>query len=540
MNTTVSTRPSPATASARRRFARGSDGRRFATAAAALAAALLLSACAGSAPQQESGDEKPVSGGTLTFGRDATVSDLDLNQQITANNAFAIDKIFEPLVSFDADGKIIPWLADYKTSDDALTYTFTLREGLQFSNGEPVTPDDVVFSLNRHIEVGGPLPLEAPIESITGGDGGTVTIKLSAPYTPFLSELAGFSNGILPKDFGGASEADFFKKPVGTGPFVVDSWDPNGDLVFVKNEHYWQEGKPYIDKLVYSFVADDTQLRQQLSAGQLDAIDTVPAANASEVEQAANTSLSNTSGWSTEQLFFNTQREQFADEQVRRAIAQAIDREGITKATTFGTAETADALLPPTIEYSAAGKGIGLDFDVAAAKKELAKSQYPDGFETTLIIPSGNSQRAQIAQIVQEALDKIGITVKIEPLDIAVFRERFKAYDYDFMLNSGQSDAPDPNGFITFQADPEGFSQSYWTHFTDNRVTELMHEGRTTPDGPDREKIYLEIQQILADKAPYIPLFYPANLKATTKHVHDFAVLPNGSVRFQDAWLDAK
>ena len=518
--------------------------RRFAAAAAALAAGLLLSACAGGAggsgtPAGDSAGD-PVRGGTLTFGRVASVTDFDLNQQITANNAFAIDKVFEPLVSFDEYGEIIPWLAEYEESADGLSYVFTLRDGLKFSSGEDVTPDDVIFSLNRHIEVGGPLPLSAPIASIASTGEREVTITLKSAYTPFLSELAGFSNGIFPADFGGVSEEEFFSAPVGTGPFVVDDWDPNGDLRFVRNEHYWQDGKPYLDGLVYKFVADDTQLRQQLAAGQIDAIDTVPAANAAEVDQAADTVLSQSPGWATEQVFFNTQREELADRHVRRAIAHALDREGITKATSFGTAEVANALLPPTIPDSANDPGVALDYDIAAAKKELAASDYPSGFETTLMIPSGNAQRAQIAQIIQESLAEIGIKVKIEQLDIAAFRERFFAYDYDVMLNSGQSDAPDPNGFITFQADPEGFSKSYWTHFTNDRVTELMHAGRETPNGEKRTGIYLEIQQILADEAPYVPLFFPSNLKATTADVGGFTVLPNGSVRFEEAWLKSE
>ncbi|WP_336660522.1 ABC transporter substrate-binding protein [Leucobacter sp. USHLN153] len=511
--------------------------RRLAPAAAALAAALLLSACAGGSTEPGADSSEPVSGGTLEFGRAAAANDLDLNQQISANNAFAIDKIFEPLVSFDEKGELIPWLAEYEASDDGTTYTFTLRDGLQFSDGSDVTPDDVVFSLQRHRDVGGPLPLEAPIASIKATGDREVTITLESPYTPFLSELASFSNGIFPKDFGGASEMDFFAAPIGTGPFAVEEWDPNGDLTFVKNEHYWQEGKPYLDKLVYKLVADDTQQQQQLAAGQLDAIDDVPAANAEQIKSGAGTALSQTPGWSTEQVFFNTQREEFADVHVRRAIAMALDREGIVEATTFNTAEVANSLLPPTIVDSANDTVDALDFDVDAARKELADSAYPDGFKVKLSLASGDSQRAQIAQIVQESLAKIGITVEIEQLDIAVFRERFFAYDFDFMLNSGQSDAPDPNGFITFQADPEGFSKSYWTHYTNDRVTQLMHEGRTTPEGEERTKIYAEIQQILADEVPYIPLFFPSNLKATRDTVHDFTVLPNGSVRFEDAWV---
>ena len=140
----------------------------------------------------------------------------------------------------------------------------------------------------------------------------------------------------------------------------------------------------------------------------------------------------------------------------------------------------------------------------------------------------------------QESLAKIGITIEIESIDLAAFRTRFRAFDYDFMLNSGQSDAPDPNGLITFQADPEGFSNSYWTHYTNPEVTALMLKGRTTPDGADRKQIYLDIQKILANEVPYIPVYYAPNLFGTTSKVHDFVALPNGSVRFQDAWMEVK
>lgn len=500
--------------------------------AALLAGALALTGCAA-----EPGGEGASQ--TLTFGRTASVTDLDLHQQITANNAFAIDKVFESLVSFDAEGKIVPWLADYEVSADGLSYVFTLKDGVKFSNGDAVTADDVVFSIDRHLNMeGAPLPIEAPVKSVDATGDGEVTVTLESAYTPFISEMANFAGGILPKDFGGATEEAFFKKPVGTGPWVVSEWDPNGDLTFVKNEHYWQPGKPALDELVYKFVADPTQLQQQLVAGQVDAIEQVPAANAAEVAGNKDLKLVNESGWATTQVFFNTKNEHFADEHVRRAVAHALDREGITKATSFDTAEVANALLPPSLEYSANGDNVALAFDVDAAKQELAKSKFKDGFETTLVVRNDNPEFGQIAQIVQQQLAAIGITVKIEQLDYAVFKERVYAnHDYDFMVNSGQADAPDPNGMISFQTDITGFSQSYWTFFDDAEVNALVAKGRVTPDGDERRAIYLEIQQLLAEKAPYVPLSFSANLQGTSAAVDGYTLLPNGSVRFEDVTL---
>jgi peptide/nickel transport system substrate-binding protein len=511
--------------------------RTLAARVAAALAVLALSACAASPGATSTpAPTTPQRGGTITYGRAAAVTSFDLNNEITSNNAFAIDQVFEPLVSFDTSGTIIPWLAEkYTVSHDLLTYTFILRSSLTFSDGTPVTAADAKFSLERHLKVQGPLPLEAPIASITAEDDHVLSVTLKSPYTPFLSELSGFSNGIFPKDFGGRSEKEFFAKPVGTGPWVVDAFDPSGDTTFTANQHYWQEGKPYADKLVYKVVADDAQRIQQLQAGQLSGIESVAPATLAQLQGDAGVTVSELGSWAVEQVFFNTLDDRFADRHVRRAIAWALDRDGITKATTFGAAETVRTLIPPTIQYSANVEA--LDNDIDKGKAELAESKYPDGFTTTLLIASGNSARAQEAQIIQEALKPLGIQVKIEAIELNSFRERFKAFNYEFMLNSGQSDAPDPNGLITFQADPEGFSNSYWTHYTNPQVTKLMHEGRVTADGPERAKIYAEIQQILADDVPYIPLYNPKNVVASRATVHGLTPRINGSVLFGDVWV---
>lgn len=508
--------------------------RTFAALVVTATAALALAACSTTPTATPSATK----GGTLTLGRVASVTSFDLNNQITANNAFAIDKVFDSLVTFDAKGDIVPSLASrWDISSDGLTYTFDLRPGVEFSDGTKLTPADVVFSLNRNRATTGPLPLDAPISSIAADGADAVKITLKSAFTPLLAELSGFQNGIFPADFDGRSAKAFFAKPVGTGPFVVSKWDPSGDLTFVKNTHYWQKGRPYLDSLVYKLVSDDNQLTQQLQSGQIDAIDDVTDSNVAALQGNSGVSVLKAGSWEIEQVFFNTQNQYFADRDVRRAIAMALDRTGLTKATTFGTATVANSLIPPAIAYSANGSGYALGYDVAAAKAELAKSKHPKGFTATLMVASGNSLRAQEAQIIQAALAKIGITIKIQSIDLATFRANFFAYKFDLMLNSGISDYPDPDELVSFQADPNGFSKSYWTHYTNPTVTALLAKGRATPAGDARKAIYLQIQQILAADVPYIPLFYPSTIKATTSKVHGVTVLPNGSMRFQDAWV---
>ncbi|MCU1528176.1 MAG: transporter substrate-binding protein [Frondihabitans sp.] len=500
------------------------------------AASLVLAGCTSSSTKTTTSSSKE--GGTITLGRVASVTSFDPNTQITSNNAFAIDKVFESLVSFNAKGAIIPSLASkYSISSDGLSYTFDLRKGVKFSDGTKLTPADVVFSLKRNESSSDPLPLDAPITSIAASGSDAVKITLSSPYTPLLAELSGFQNSIFPANFEGKTAAAFFKAPIGTGPFVVSKWDTSGDLTFVKNKNYWQPGKPYIDKLVYKLVSTDTQLVQQLQSGEINAIDEVNDSSVSSLQSNSSVSVETAGSWVIEQLFFNTQNQYFSDRNVRRAVAQALDRSGITKATTFGTAKVANSLIPPTIAYSANSSGYALKYDVTQAKADLAQSKYPKGFTTTLMIPSGDSLRSQEAQIIQSSLAKIGITVKIQSIDLATFRANFFAYKFDFMIDSGQSDYPDPDELVTFQADPSGFSKSYWTHYSNATVTPLLAKARQTPDGSSRKSLYLEIQKILAGDVPYVPFFYPSTIKATSSNVHGVTVLPNGSIDFQDAWI---
>ncbi|MEK5235743.1 ABC transporter substrate-binding protein [Paenibacillus sp. FSL L8-0470] len=484
---------------------------------------------------QSATPEEPAAGGTFVYGRPASVTSLDLHNQITSNNAFAIDKVFESLVAFDSKGEIVDWLAkSHSISEDGLTYTFVLRDGLKFSNGTEVTAEDAAFSLQRHLKVGGPLAIAAKVDTTVAKDNQTFVITLKEPYTPFISELSNFSNGIIPNNFGGVSEEEFFKKPVGTGPFVVEQWDAAGDLTFTKNPNYWQEGKPYIDKLVYKLIEDDSQAINQLKAGEVNAIESLALQNADEIKKGPDTTVVTNGSWVTEQLFFNTLDKNFSDVHVRRALALALDREGLTKALTFGYAQTANSLLPTTIPYNANETIKALNFDLDAAKAELAKSAFPNGFNTKLLVASGNSTRAQEAQIIQAAGKSIGINIEIESIELATFRERFFAYDFAAMLNSGQADSPEANSIIAFQTDPEGFSKSYWTHYTNDEVTKLLYEGQKTPDGKEREATYTKLLQTLADEVPYIPLYYPDILKGVGSSVDGLIVLPNGSVRFEE------
>ncbi len=288
---------------------------------------------------------KPKRGGTLSFGRNTGPAQLDPANSIVEGDVYTLDKIFEPLYITNPSGALVPWLAQGHTvSTDGKTWTFTLRPGVKFSDGKPVTADDVVFSIQRAAaDANGPLSfLDSAIKSLKADGASTVVATLAQPWAPFLSDISVFANAILPKDFGGQSQSAFFASPVGTGPFTLKSLVKGGNVSLARNPHYWQPGKPYLDGVDFVYINDDNQRVLQLKGGQVQVISSVPAAQVSALKADPSITVQAFGSWAVDLLFFNEKVPQLKDRHVRRAINYALDIPAIAKATTYGTASRAD------------------------------------------------------------------------------------------------------------------------------------------------------------------------------------------------------
>lgn len=230
-------------------------------------------------------------GGTLRFARSIGSTTLDPANTIIAGDIYTLDKILEPLYVTNPAGQLVPWLATgYELSTDHRTFTFSLRPGVKFSNGKPLVADDVVFSINRtRKDAAGPLSfLDYAITDIEAKGTDSVVFQLSQPWAPFLSDLSVFANAVLPADFAGQSEKDFFTAPIGTGPFTLDGFTPDANSLTLKaNPNYWQAGKPYLDAVEFLYVDNDNQRVLQIQGGQVDIIDTVPPANVSSLKASS-------------------------------------------------------------------------------------------------------------------------------------------------------------------------------------------------------------------------------------------------------------
>ncbi len=525
----------------RRRYSRRDMLRFGATGAGIIGVAPLLGACASSATPRvtTTSGVTPKRGGTLNFGRQTGPTQLDPANSIVEGDVYTLDKIFEPLYITSPKGALVPWLAEGHTvSTDGKTWTFTLREGVKFSDGKPVTAADVVFSIHRAAtDQTGPLSfLDFAIKSLKATNARTVTFQLSQPWAPFLSDISVFANAILPADFGGESESAFFANPVGTGPFTLKSFVKGGNATLARNKNYWQSGKPYLDEVVFSYIPDDNQRVEQLKGGEVSVISAVPPAQVAGLKADPSLVLQAFGSWAVDLLFFNEKIPQYKDRHVRRAINHALNIDQIADLTTFKTAQPGNSFFPPSLQYYADVPTLG--YSISAAKAELAKSAYPHGFSTSILVPSGNSQYVDAATVIQSQLKVLNINVSIRELDDAAYTAAFEAFNYEAMINGATNDISDPDEMASFQVDvQDGGSHSFWTYYDDPTAIALVREAETTFDSGKRAQLYRKIQAIVAQDAPFIALDYPPNIYAWQPNLDNFAVNPGGAYRLEDVWL---
>jgi peptide/nickel transport system substrate-binding protein len=482
-------------------------------------------------------------GGTLKFARSIAPTTLDPANTIIAGDVYTLDKVMEPLYITNPAGGLVPWLAtSHKISNGGKTYSFKLRPGVKFSNGKPLTAEDVAFSINRaRLDQAGPLSfLDYAIKSVQARSSSEVVVNLSQAWAPFLSDISVFANAVFPANFGGKKEAAFFKAPIGTGPFMVTpgSFVPDGpSLTLKRNPHYWQPGKPYLDAVDFIYNDNDQSRVLQVEGGQAQIIDLVPPSSVSSLRANPRLRVGLYAAWQVDLLVMNQLRPHFKDRHVRRAITYAINRPALVKATSFGTAKPGGSFFPPSLQYYSPHTPV-LGFSVAKAKAELAMSNYPKGFSCNLLIDGGVQKWVEIAQIIKSDLAAININVNITPLGHSAFEATFRAFNFDMFIDYAINDISDPDEMASFEVDEElGGSNSYWSHYKDPTAINLVRKAEAELDSHKRAAYYAEIQKVVAEDAPFVPLDYPPYIYAISKSVNGFDVNPGGAYRLENVWL---
>ena len=486
----------------------------------------------------------------LIFGRGGDSITLDPANIEDGESAKVCDMIYDTLVQYRENTTALePALAESWTrSADGLTWTFHLRQGVQFHDGTPFSADAVVFSLTR------PLMLfrdfhEQFISQIVALDPFTVQIQLKTPYAPFISTLAGTSFSIVSP----VAVQTLGENPIGTGPFKFVQWDKNDKIVLSANDTHWA-GKPALDRLIFRSIPDNAMRLTELQAGNIHVMefpnpDEIPLIQGDpQLEILMQPSLN------TGYLAMNMERPPFDNLKVRLAINHAINKAEIVERLYQGLGIPAKNPIPPTL-WSYDDSIEAHAYDPELARQLLAEAGYPDGFETTLwalpvprpYIPDGMA----LAVALQSDLQNVGINANIVTYDWATYLEKTANGEHDIAMLGWIANVADPdNFFYTLLSIPSAEKPAYNISFYRNEALQkILDRARMSTDQDiqafealdidkgggsaitDREvriRLYQQAQAIFHTDAPWVPLAHAQRILVVSRDVKNLKLSPLG------------
>ncbi len=518
-------------------------------AATGAALALMLSACGdgGSDATDPSGTAgTSTSGGEVVYAIDTPITSLDPNVTGAAQEARIIRQFTDSLVTLD-DGTIGPWLAtSWETSEDGRTYTFGLRDGVTFSDGTAFDAAAVCFNFDRIADPAtgslAAVGLIGPYESCEATDALTAVVTLSAPFVPFLNNMSSsFMGMVSPTAVQELGAAAFALAPVGTGPFVVESYVPNDRVVLTANPDYdWapdtagHDGTAYLDTVTFQIISDATVRMGSLRSESVDIVGIVPETEIAAVQ--SDTSLqfiSQSAPGASTQLFFNQESGPLADKAVREAVRSAIDFDGAVTALYFGAFDRAwGPLTPATTGYDPAVEdSFAYDPDEAADLLDSAGwktgsdgIREKDGERLTLryIDQDPNREKRQdYAEFIRQNLADVGIEVELAFEANAPLTEDRTTGSYDLAtLSYGSIDPNILSMLYSSTAIPTATSTGFnLGRFSDPEMDALLTAGQAETDLDARLDIYSQIQQRVIDEVDSVGLYVPAYTVAASTAV---------------------
>jgi peptide/nickel transport system substrate-binding protein len=492
---------------------------------------------------------QPVQGGNLVYERQAETQTLDPLNILNGNgDIFSYNLIYGGLVRSDPNGgtNLEPALADrWKISSDGRTYTFHLRPGIKFSDGQPVTAEDVAWTLNRF---GNP-KVNAAMSSVAIGygnatvvDPSTVRVKLAKPVSAFLYNISIWPAFILPKDLVEKQGKAFYKHPVGTGPFMVKEYVKGSHITFVRNPNYWEAGKPYLNSVRFNFATDSNSRILALRGGSAQIMDGVPFSQISSLQADKSVEIQSAKVPLFMGLWLNHARKPFTDINVRKAMQYAFDREKMNKDIFAGLGRIPNSVLMG-LRYDAPYSVVEpYPYDLEKAKSLMKQSKYPNGFSTTLQYPSGYDYYKQLVLLMQQELAAIGIKVKLIEEDPATTTSKFLAIKYDmtFPFPSYTSDVTVPDEYAQFLADPSNGLNGFFSNWKDPAIQKMVVKFTTTLSDSERAKQWPEIQKALYEQTPVINVMNLPYVNAHSARTCGTAIDALGSDHLEDTWFAAK
>ena len=497
------------------------------------AAALVLTACGG-------GEEVDTGGGGGGGGGDdvlvAAVSaqpdQLDPHKTSAYPSFQVLENVYDTLVVPNAEDLTMePSLAEsWETSDDNLTWTFTLQEGVTFHDGSEFDSADVVYSYNRIIdeELANSYRF-ANVESVEGPDPQTVVITLTQP-TPNLLALIGAFKGMAILPEGAAEDLNLATEANGTGPFQLESTDAS-KTVLTAYEDYWG-GAPAIGGVEFTYITEPAAALTALKAGEVQWTDNVPPQDIEALSEDDEVELESTASVDYWYMSMNYARPPFDNPKVRQAIAMAVDREEVTEATKFGAARANQTAIPEDsfFYYDYAP----FEADVDQAKQLMEESGVQTPITMGIMVTDEYPESVTAAEVLASQLEPIGVDVEVETLDFATWLAREADGDFDAFLLSWLGNI-DPADFYEQQHITDGSSN--YQKYSNPEVDRLLTDASTEVDEDTRKDLYDQAAKMIVDDVSYLYLYNPDVVQAWTPGLEGYQIRADRAINFETVEL---
>jgi peptide/nickel transport system substrate-binding protein len=475
----------------------------------------------------------PASGGTLITAINEDPVSLNGIYANDGSSVAVLSYVFNPLTLGGENwgSEITGDLAEsWEVSEDGLTWTFRLRQGVLFHDGEELTAEDVVYTFQtiqdpsneiapfrpRFLQGDTPIQFEAV-------DDYTVVATLNEPNASFFTDI---SVPIVPRhvlEGQNLREGEFNRAPVGTGPFKVVEWNTGESITLEAHDGYFR-GRPCIDRLIFRIIPDDQAQVNALLTGEIDFIDNVPGASVGQFENNPDFTLQITDLDSLFQIMFNLEREQYQDVRVRQALMIAIDRQALIDTVLQGYGAVHNSHFDAVVPFYEQDKLGGYDYDPARALELLAEAGIADsdgdgildqGGEpwvvNLLTFTEGFRDYADYAQVVQAYWEDIGIDVELEQRDLSTLVDQLYATrtldkPFDVHTSGWSQIGPEPNSYANFYITTEALGPNL-PNYNNAEVNALFEEARRVSDFEARMAIYEQIEAILWAELPTLPLY---------------------------------
>lgn len=460
---------------------------------AALLIMTALGGCAGGTG--ESSEDKS----SVVVGIQQDIDSLDPHKATAAGTKEILFNIFEGLVKPDPNGNLMKAVAsDYTISDDGLVYTFTLREGVKFHNGNEVTAEDVKYSLER---VSGLLDGTALISTLSAEKGGITSVDILDDKTvqvtvgsANLELIYSFTAAIIPAGSGEDMEA----QPIGTGPFSFVSYKPQEGIVVARNADYWQEGLPYLDEVNFKIVNSPDTALLDLQGGSIDIYPYLTDSQATELEGSFQ--VMSAPSDVVQALFLNNADETLSDAKVRQAICYALDKDAMNEFVFGGNAALISSAMLPTLQdfYVDKNDVYGNTANVKKAKELLAEAGYPNGIDLEIKVPSNYEVHMQTAEVVAEQLKEAGINAVIVPVEWATWLDEvYNGRQYQATISGITCDQTPGYLLNRFQTD----SSKNFINYANPEYDEVYAKAAASLDLAEKAEYYKELQNMLVEDA---------------------------------------